>query len=91
MIFSVAAFCTGRRMFRPRWWQRLALGDLFRVERFSVSRRLLVSGIGFEQTEPFVEVAGLSQRVCVLIGWAWPTMLALRLLREERRRAFSPV
>jgi hypothetical protein len=48
-----------------------------------------VAGI-VSQTEPFVEVAGLWQRVCVLIGWAWLTMLALRLLREERRRASSP-
>jgi hypothetical protein len=48
-----------------------------------------VSSIGFGQTEPFVEVAGLWQRVCVLIGWAWLTMLALRLLRQERRPEFS--
>jgi hypothetical protein len=42
-----------------------------------------VAGIGFGQNEPFVEVAGLWQRVCVLIAWAWLTMLALRLLRQE--------
>jgi Protein of unknown function (DUF998) len=50
-----------------------------------------VAGIGFGQTEPFVEVAGLWQRVCVLIGWTWLTMLALRLLPEERRRTSSLV
>jgi Protein of unknown function (DUF998) len=49
-----------------------------------------VASIGFGQTEPLAEVAGLSQRVCVIIGWAWLTVLALRLLRQERRRAFSP-
>jgi hypothetical protein len=74
-------------MFRDRWWQRLALGDLFRVERCSVLGAFFVARIGFSQTEPFVGVAGLWQRVCVLIGWAWLTMLVLRLLREERRAA----
>jgi MFS family permease len=43
-----------------------------------------VAGIGFAQTEPHVNVAGLWQRICVLIGWTWVTVLALRLLRESR-------
>jgi hypothetical protein len=50
-----------------------------------------VSGLGFGQAEPFVEFAGLWQRVCVLIGWTWLTMLALRLLRQERRSDFGRV
>ena len=40
-----------------------------------------VSGIGFAQTAPYVDVAGLWQRIYVLIGWTWVTVLALRLLR----------
>jgi hypothetical protein len=40
--------------------------------------------IGFGQTEPYVNAAGLWQRVFVLIGWAWVTVLALRLLRQSR-------
>lgn len=47
-----------------------------------------LSGVGFQQIEPFVEVAGLLQRICVLIGWTWLTVLALRLLRQ--RRTTSP-
>jgi Protein of unknown function (DUF998) len=47
-----------------------------------------VAGIGFGQTEPYAEVAGLWQRISVLIGWAWLTMLALRLLLRERRPPF---
>jgi hypothetical protein len=43
-----------------------------------------VAGLGFGQIEPYVDVAGLWQRVCVLIGWTWLTMLALRLLRLVR-------
>jgi hypothetical protein len=42
------------------------------------------SGVGFGQTEPFVDVAGLSQRVCVIIGWVWLTVLALRLLARAK-------
>jgi hypothetical protein len=40
-----------------------------------------VSGVGFEQTEGVVDVAGLWQRVCVTIGWVWLTLLAVRSLR----------
>ena len=46
-----------------------------------------LSGAGFQQAEPFVDVAGLWQRVCVLIGWTWLTVLALRLLRERRPKS----
>jgi hypothetical protein len=91
-LFSVAAFfALGAACFV------LAGGKGWRWAIYSVLSgaaflgAFVVAGIGFSQTEPFVEVAGLWQRVCVLIGWAWLTMLALRLLREERRRAFSPV
>jgi len=40
-----------------------------------------VSGVGFEQTEGVVDVAGLWQRVSVTIGWVWLTLLAMRSLR----------
>jgi hypothetical protein len=51
---------------------------------------IFVAGVGFGQTEPFVEFAGLWQRVCVVVGWALLTILALRLLRQETHRVFSP-
>jgi hypothetical protein len=75
----------------------LAGGEGWRWAIFSVLSGVaflggfFVAGIGFGQTEPVVEVAGLWQRVCVIIGWAWLTMLALRLLLQERRPEFSPV
>jgi Protein of unknown function (DUF998) len=91
-LFSVAAFfALGAACFV------LAGGKGWRWAIYSVLSgatflgAFVVAGIGFGQTEPFVEVAGLWQRVCVLIGWTWLTMLALRLLREERRRASSLV
>jgi len=91
-LFSVAAFfALGAACFV------LAGGKGWRWAIYSVLSgatflgAFFVAGIGFGQTEPFVEVAGLWQRVCVLIGWTWLTMLALRLLPEERRRASSLV
>jgi hypothetical protein len=91
-LFSVAAFfALGAACFV------LAGGKGWRWAIYSVLSgatflgAFFVAGIGFGQTEPFVEVAGLWQRVCVLIGWTWLTMLALRLLPEERRRTSSLV
>ena len=91
-LFSVAAFfALGAACFV------LAGGRGWRWTIYSVLSgaaflgAFFVASIGFSQTEPFVEVAGLWQRVCVVIGWAWLTMLALGLLRQERRRASSPV
>jgi hypothetical protein len=43
-----------------------------------------LSGVGFQQTEPFVDVGRLWQRVCALIGWTWLTVFAMRLLREAK-------
>jgi hypothetical protein len=91
-LFSVAAFfALGAACFvlaGGRGW-RWAIYSVLSGAAFLGA--FFAAGIGFGQTEPFVEVAGLWQRVCVIIGWVWLTMLALRLLREERRRAFSPV
>jgi Protein of unknown function (DUF998) len=91
-LFSVAAFfALGAACFV------LAGGKGWRWAIYSVLSgatflgAFFVAGIGFGQTQPFVEVAGLWQRVCVLIGWTWLTMLALRLLPEERRRTSSLV
>jgi hypothetical protein len=91
-LFSVAAFfALGAACFV------LAGGKGWRWAIYSVLSgatflgAFFVAGSGFGQTEPFVEVAGLWQRVCVLIGWTWLTMLALRLLPEERRRTSSLV
>ena len=91
-LFSVAAFfALGAACFvlaGGKGW-RWAIYSMLSGATFLGA--FFVAGIGFGQTEPFVEVAGLWQRVCVLIGWTWLTMLALRLLREERRRASSLV
>jgi len=77
----------GRRMFRPRGgagW-RWAIYSL--LSGAASLGAFFPSGVGFQQTEPFVDLPGLWQRICVLIGWTWLTVLALRLLRERRPRS----
>jgi hypothetical protein len=74
-LFSVAAFfALGAACFAlagGKGW-RWAIYSVLNVAAFLGA--FFVAAIGFNQTEPFVEVAGLWQRVCVLIGWAWLTM-----------------
>lgn len=47
----------------------------------------LLAGTGFSQNEPWVDVAGLFQRISVIIGWTWTVALAVRV----RSRLSSPV
>jgi hypothetical protein len=46
-----------------------------------------VTGSGFNQTEGLVDIAGLLQRVTVIIGFAWLTAIAMHLLRHDRAAA----
>jgi hypothetical membrane protein len=41
----------------------------------------ILSSAGFGQTEGLVEVAGLFQRVTLIVGFGWLTLLAVRFLR----------
>ena len=47
----------------------------------------LLASAGFAQTEPLVGVAGLFQRLAVIVGWTWMVALAVRV----RRPAEVPV
>jgi hypothetical membrane protein len=44
----------------------------------AVLATFVVAGAGFTQTEGLVEVAGLWQRVSVILAWAWIAVLAAR-------------
>lgn len=50
----------------------------------------IVSGIGLAQADAVVDVAGLWQRISMIIGWVWLTVLALGLLRSPATRAGPP-
>jgi hypothetical protein len=44
---------------------------------------LVLATLGFAQVEPWVEMAGLLQRVAVLTAWAWLAALAYSALRHS--------
>ncbi|HEX6685570.1 MAG TPA: DUF998 domain-containing protein [Candidatus Limnocylindrales bacterium] len=44
---------------------------------------LVLSSIGWAQVEPWVDLAGLLQRVAVVTGWAWLTALAYYAIRHS--------
>jgi hypothetical protein len=41
----------------------------------------VLASLGFGQVEGLVEVGGLNQRIAIVIGWVWLTLLALHLRR----------
>jgi hypothetical membrane protein len=43
---------------------------------------LELSNLGFGQQDPFTDYAGLFQRLCVAVGWAWTVAVAVRELRR---------
>lgn len=40
-----------------------------------------LASAGFSQSEPWVDTAGLFQRLCVIVGWTWLVIVATRVLR----------
>ena len=47
---------------------------------------LIPSSAGFSRAEGQVELAGLFQRVAVIVGFDWLTLLAVRFLRSSSER-----
>jgi hypothetical membrane protein len=45
----------------------------------------VLAGMGFSQMPGFVDLAGAYQRLSIIIGWTWMTLLALHLLRNSKR------
>ncbi|MEU1736222.1 DUF998 domain-containing protein [Streptosporangium sp. NPDC020145] len=50
---------------------------------------MTLSSLGFEQAEGLAGLSGLFQRVAIIIGWCWLSLLALHLLL--RSGAFRPL
>lgn len=46
----------------------------------------ILSSAGFAQAEGLVDLAGLFQRVTLIAGFGWLTLLAFRFLRSPRER-----
>jgi uncharacterized membrane protein YozB (DUF420 family) len=75
----VACFAMVRRFVSERRWG-WAIYSFVTPIAFLVL--FFISGIGFSQEEPFVDVAGAYQRACVTVGFAWLSLLALHLTRR---------
>jgi hypothetical protein len=84
-LFSVVAFFTlpiacwvmVRRFLSERRWVWAACSFVTPIVFLVL---FFLSGIGFSQDAQFVDVAGVYQRACVTVGFAWLTLLALHLL-----------
>jgi hypothetical membrane protein len=76
------AFLVFARRFGKRHQYRWMVYSVVTAVVFAVAFGL--SGVGFRQVSGLVDDAGLSQRVAVVAGWAWLTLLAVHLLRRRR-------
>jgi hypothetical membrane protein len=86
VALSVACFVFGR-WFAARSERGWAIYSAITGVVFAVA--FVLSSAGFGQIEGFVDLAGLFQRIAVIIGFGWLTLLAVHLLRgpsEMQRR-----
>ena len=89
VALSAACFVFGRRF--AAWGERgwaiySAVSGLVFVIAF------VLSSAGFARAEGLVDLAGLFQRIALIVGWGWLTLLAVHLLRslpEMQRRTPS--
>ena len=54
-----------------------------RVSAVAFMLAFVLTSVGFSQAEGFVNIAGLLQRVTLMIGWAWLSLLAVHTLRTS--------
>jgi hypothetical protein len=86
VALSVACFVFGS-WFAARSERGWAIYSAITGVVFAVA--FVLSSAGFGQIEGFVDLAGLFQRIAVIIGFGWLTLLAVHLLRgpsEMQRR-----
>lgn len=86
VALSAACFVLGR-WFAARSERGWAIYSAITGVVFAVA--FVLSSAGFGQIEGFVDLAGLFQRIAVIIGFGWLTLLAVHLLRgpsEMQRR-----
>ncbi len=83
VALAAACFVFGRR-FAGRGNRGWALYSAISGVVFAVA--FVLSSAGFAQVEGLVDLAGLLQRVAVVVGFGWLTLLALRSLRSPPER-----
>jgi hypothetical protein len=79
MGLPAACFVFARRF--AKWGERgWAIASILTGVVFIVG--FIFSSIGFSQTEGFVEFGGLFQRMTIIVGWGWLSLLAVHFLRS---------
>ncbi len=76
----IACFVFSRRFARlgERGWAIYSL--LAGIAMFAT---FVLAGMGFQQSPGFTEIAGVFQRLSIIIGFSWIAFLALHLLRQK--------
>ncbi|HCT78213.1 MAG TPA: DUF998 domain-containing protein [Micromonosporaceae bacterium] len=77
----VACFVLSRRFFAQR---RFGWASYSIASGVAFLGLFFLAGLGFSQTVGFVDYAGLLQRLCVTVGWAWLSLLGLDALASSR-------
>lgn len=80
VALSAACFVLGRR-FAARGEHGWAIYSVLSGLAFAVA--FVLSSAGFGQAESLVDLAGLFQRIAVIVGFGWLTLLAVHLLRAS--------
>ncbi|WP_440065738.1 DUF998 domain-containing protein [Streptosporangium sp. OZ121] len=78
---TAACFVFARRFAgwgEPGWAVYSGISGLVFIGTF------VVAGLGFSQTEGFVELGGLFQRISITTGFFWASLLAVRMMRTPR-------
>ena len=53
------------------------------ITGFSMLATFIMASMGFKQVPEFVHYAGLFQRLCISIGWAWMMLLSLHFVKRS--------
>jgi hypothetical protein len=51
---------------------------------FAIIVTFIFTSMGFKQVAPFVDFAGLLQRLCIAFGWAWIMLFSFHLLKIKK-------
>lgn len=73
----VACFVFGRRFARLGERGRAIYSILSGLAMFAA---FVLAGMGFQQTPGFADIAGVFQRLSIMIGFGWMALLALRVM-----------
>jgi hypothetical protein len=88
-LFSVPGFislCAACFVFTRRFvaWRERGWAIYSAATGVGYAAAFVLATMGFEQNPALVEVGGLFQRITVVAGWTWLTLLAVKAIRARR-------